>query len=226
MTGVTVRAYCRVSTARQGESGLGLSAQREAIQNWARSQGLSAQDITWHVDPDRSGGSLDRPELVLLLDMIGPGDRLVVSRLDRLSRSVLDFSTLVQRSVREGWSVACLDLGLDLSTPAGRMVANVLASIAEWERSVIGERTSAALAQAKARGRLPGKRSALPRETQDLLVAMDDKRSLTLKERAAWLNERAIFTATGLPWTTGTIDGSTRSARLEAAARLIQEQAS
>lgn len=218
-----IRAYCRVSTARQGESGLGLAAQREAISGWVKSQNLSTQDVTWHVDPDRSGGNLDRPELALLLASIRPGDRLVVSRLDRLSRSVLDFSGLVQRSLREEWSIACLDLGLDLSSPAGRMIANVLASIAEWERSVIGERTSAALAQAKARGRLPGKRSALTRDVQDLLIAMDTAKTLTLKERAAWLNDRAIPTATGLPWTTGTIDGSTRSARLEAAARLITE---
>lgn len=218
-----IRAYVRVSTDRQAESGLGLDAQRAAIEGWARSQQIPLADIVWHVDAGRSGCTLDRPEMVLLLAQVTKGDRVVVAKLDRLSRSLLDFAGLLEESSKSGWSIVPLDLGVDLGTPAGRMVASVLGSIAQWEREVIGERTSVALAQAKQRGRLPGKRSALSRDVQDLLIAMDAEKALTLKERASWLNERAILTATGLPWTTGTIDGSTRSARLEAAARAITE---
>jgi len=220
-----IRAYCRVSTDRQAESGLGLDAQRSAIQGWARSQQIPLADIVWHVDAGRSGCTLDRPEMVLLLAQVGKGDRVVVAKLDRLSRSLLDFAGLLQRSMKDGWSIVPLDLGVDLGTPTGRMVAGVIASIAAWEREIIGERTAVALAQAKTRGRLPGKRSSLTREVQDLLIAMDDEKALTLKERAAFLNGRGVRTATGGSWTTGTIDGSTRSARLEAAARAIQEEA-
>jgi len=220
-----IRAYCRVSTDRQAESGLGLDAQRSAIEGWARSQQIPLTDIVWNVDAGRSGCTLDRPEMVLLLAQVGKGDRVVVAKLDRLSRSLLDFANLLQRSMKEGWSIVPLDLGVDLGTPTGRMVAGVIASIAAWEREIIGERTAVALAQAKQRGRLPGKRSALPLEVQDLLIAMDDEKRLTLRERASWLNDKGILTATGLPWTTGTIDGSTRSARLEAAARAITEEA-
>lgn len=218
-----IRAYVRVSTDRQAESGLGLDAQRAAIEGWARSQQIPLADIVWHVDAGRSGCTLDRPEMVLLLAQVTKGDRVVVAKLDRLSRSLLDFAGLLEESSKSGWSIVPLDLGVDLGTPAGRMVASVLGSIAQWEREVIGERTSVALAQAKQRGRLPGKRSALSRDVQDLLIAMDTEKTLTLKERAAWLNERGIPTATGAQWSTGTIDGSTRSARLEAAARLITE---
>lgn len=219
----TIHAYVRVSTDRQADSGLGLDGQRAAIEGWVRSQRLSLQDVTWHVDAGKSGCTLDRPAMQLMLARLQKGDRLVVAKLDRLSRSLLDFAGLLERSQREGWAIAALDLGLDLSTPTGQMVASVLGSIAQWEARIIGERTSSALAEAKKRGRLPGKRSALSRDVQALLLAMDDEKALTLRQRAAWLNERAILTATGLPWTTGTIDGSTRSARLEAAARLITE---
>jgi DNA invertase Pin-like site-specific DNA recombinase len=220
-----IRAYVRVSTDRQAESGLGLEAQKSAIIAWARAQQIPAHDVSWHIDAGRSGSSLDgRPEMVLLLANVRPGDRIVTAKLDRLSRSVLDFATLAQRSLREGWSIVCLDLGLDLSSPAGQMVANVLAAIGQWERQIIGEKTSAALAQAKARGRLPGKRSSLPRDVQDLLIRMDDEKALTLRERAQLLNERGIPTAMGGRWSTGTVDGSTRSARLEAAARLVQQE--
>lgn len=224
MTGVTVHAYCRVSTDRQADSGLGLDAQRSAINGWARSQQIPLADLVWHIDAGRSGCTLDRPEMVLLLAQVGRGDRVVVAKLDRLSRSLLDFGGLLQTSMRDGWSIVPLDLGVDLGTPTGRMVANVIANIAQWEREIIGERTAGALAQAKQRGRLPGKRSSLPRDVQDQLVAMDDEHTLTLKQRAELLNARGVPTATGIGcWSTGTVDGSTRSARLEAAARLIQQ---
>lgn len=224
---MAVHAYCRVSTDRQAESGLGLDAQRAAIEGWVRSQQLPLQDVTWHVDAGRSGCTLDRPEMVLLLAQVTKGDRLVVAKLDRLSRSLVDFAGLLQRSLKEGWSIVPLDLGVDLGTPTGRMVAGVIANIAQWEREIIGERTAGALAQAKTRGRLPGKRSALPLEVQNQLIAFDTEKTLTLKQRAAWLNDRGVATATGVgTWSTGVVDGSTRSARLEAAARLITEQAS
>lgn len=221
----TIHAYIRVSTDRQAESGLGLDAQRDSIRAWLRCQRVPDEEVAWHIDAGRSGCSLDRPELQLMLGRLQKGDRLVVAKLDRLSRSLLDFAGLLERSQREGWAIAALDLGLDLSTPTGQMVASVLGSIAQWEARIIGERTASALAEAKKRGRLPGKRSALPRDVQDLLIEMDTEKRLTLRERASWLNDRAILTATGLPWTTGTIDGSTRSARLEAAARAVREEA-
>jgi len=219
---MAIRAYIRVSTDRQAESGLGLDAQRAAIQGWARSQQVTVD--SWHVDAGKSGCTLDRPEMVLLLGRLDRGDKLVSAKLDRLSRSLLDFAGLLQRSLKEGWSIVPLDLGVDLGTSTGRLVAGVIATVAEFEREIIAERTSSALAEAKKKGRLPGKRSSLTRDVQYMLITMDVEKALTLKERAAWLNQRGILTATGLPWTTGTIDGSTRSARLEAAARLIQEQ--
>lgn len=77
---------------------------------------------------------------------------LAVAKLDRLSRSLLDFAGLVARAQREGWALIALDLALDMTTPAGGLVANVMASVAEWERKVIGQRTKDALAVKRAQG--------------------------------------------------------------------------
>lgn len=73
-------------------------------------------------------------------------DALVVAKLDRLSRSMLDFAGLMQRSTKETWSLVALDLGVDTSTPAGEAMANVLATFAQFERRLIGQRTKEALA--------------------------------------------------------------------------------
>src|SRR5207248_6984277 len=71
---------------------------------------------------------------------------------NRLSRSLLDFSGLVEQSRREGWQLVALDLGVDTSTPSGEMLANVLAVFAQFERRLIGQRTREALAIKRAQG--------------------------------------------------------------------------
>lgn len=87
--------------------------------------------------------------------MLGNGQAsvLVVSKLDRLSRSLLDFATLMDRAKREGWELVVLDLAIDTTVPSGQLVANVMAAFAEHERQLIGARTSAALQQLKAQGK-------------------------------------------------------------------------
>jgi DNA invertase Pin-like site-specific DNA recombinase len=77
---------------------------------------------------------------------------LVVAKLDRLSRSLVDFGSIMERARKKGWSLAALDLGVDATTPAGEMIANAMATIAQFERHLIGERTKAALAVRKAQG--------------------------------------------------------------------------
>ena len=100
-----------------------------------------------------SGANRDRPELSRLLDHLRPGDVLIVTRLDRLARSTTDLLHIAERlkdvdaglrSIAEPWA--------DTTSPAGRMVLTIFAGIADFERSLIGERTSAGRAAAKARG--------------------------------------------------------------------------
>jgi DNA invertase Pin-like site-specific DNA recombinase len=70
----------------------------------------------------------------------------VVAKLDRLSRSIVHFGLLLEGASKKRFNVVALDLGLDLSTPQGELVANVIASVAQWERRIIGQRTKEALA--------------------------------------------------------------------------------
>jgi DNA invertase Pin-like site-specific DNA recombinase len=147
-----VCGYIRVSSAEQADSGLGLQAQREAITAEAARRGWEL--VALLEDAGASGKDLKRPGLQEALRLVesDAAEVLCVSKLDRLSRSVHDFSGLLQRAQRRGWSLSVLDLQLDTSTPAGGLVANLMASVSEWERKVIGARTKDALAVKRAQG--------------------------------------------------------------------------
>lgn len=148
------RAYIRVSTGEQSDSRLGLEAQSQAIREAAVRRGMEV--VATYEDAGFSGGSLRRPAVSDLLSDVRRGEAIIVAKLCRISRSIVDFSGLVERSKREGWSLVVLDPDIDLSTPNGRLVANVLASVAEWERDIIGQRTSEALRAKVARGERVG----------------------------------------------------------------------
>lgn len=172
-----------------------MEAQRRRIEERARISDWGP--LTWSVDEGWSGKSLDRPALSRVLEQIGPGDRLIVAKLDRLSRSVLDFVGLLGRSRDGGWSVVVLELDLDTGTAVGRFVVTTLAAVAELERGLISERTSAALQAARARGkRLGVGNRAMPTDTLARLVELRDQ-GLSLAGVAAQL------TAEGVPPTRG-----------------------
>jgi len=213
---VTVRAYVRVSTDSQAATGHGLDAQRKTIAAEADRRGW--EDVVWYVDGGFSGKDLDRPAMADLLSVIRRGDVLVIAKLDRLSRSLSDFADLMERAQRQKWNVVALDLGIDLSTPNGEFMASVLAAMARWERRIIGQRTKEGMAAARAKGVLPGRRSALPPEVQARLLAMRDQ-ALTLTVIANRLNADGVSTATGTRWTTSAVYSSTRSAALEMEAK-------
>jgi DNA invertase Pin-like site-specific DNA recombinase len=171
VSAVTVRAYSRVSTDQQRDAGGGLLAQRDALEREVAHRAWD--DVVWYTDGGFSGGSLDRPEMTRLLAEIRRHDFLVTAKVDRLSRSLVDFATLVERSQREGWSIVTLDLGLDLSTAQGEFVASILAAFARMERRLIGQRTKDAMAARKAQGGVRyGRTSALPVDVQERVEAL------------------------------------------------------
>jgi DNA invertase Pin-like site-specific DNA recombinase len=92
----------------------------------------------------------------------GEAAGIVTAKLDRLSRSVIDFAKLLAEARKRGFKIVALDLGLDLSTPQGELVANVIASVAQWERRIIGQRTAEGLAAKKAQGVKLGRPRTLP----------------------------------------------------------------
>jgi len=134
-------SYLRVSTARQGASGLGLEAQRAAVQGFAASGGHVI--VAEYVEVE-SGRKADRPQLVAALASCRlHRATLVIAKLDRLSRNVAFIANLMEGGVE---FLAC-----DMPH-ANRLTLHLLAAIAEHEREMISQRTKAALAAAKARG--------------------------------------------------------------------------
>src|SRR5918993_1981141 len=108
-----------------------------------------------------SGGRWDRPELHRLLDQLREGDVVVVWKLDRLSRSLKDVLHVMERIAAAGAGFRSLTESVDTTTPAGRMMMQMVGAFAEFERAMIRERTSAGLAQARAEGRGGGRRRKL-----------------------------------------------------------------
>src|SRR4051794_40160464 len=148
-----VIGYIRVSTEEQSQSGLGLADQRTVIESEAKRRGWD--DLLVLADEGFSAKNLARPAVSEALQMLSKGQAsvLVVSKLDRLSRSLYDFAGLMERANKEGWAIVALDLGVDMTTPSGQLMANVMASFSQYERQLIGARTSAALQQLKAQGK-------------------------------------------------------------------------
>jgi DNA invertase Pin-like site-specific DNA recombinase len=108
-----------------------------------------------------SGGRWDRPELHRMLDQLREGDTVVVWKLDRLSRSLKDVLHIMERIGKAGAGFRSLTEDIDTTTSAGRMMMQMVAAFAEFERAMIRERTSAGLAAARAEGRVGGRRKTL-----------------------------------------------------------------
>jgi DNA invertase Pin-like site-specific DNA recombinase len=144
-TPTTAVAYYRVSTRKQGISGLGIEGQETAVSGYCRSAGLTLAKTFTEVE---SGKLADRPQLLAALAHCRrTGARLVVAKLDRLSRNVAFLSSLME---------AKADFTACDNPTANRLTLHVLAAVAENEAKAISERTTAALAAAKARGTLLG----------------------------------------------------------------------
>ncbi|MGV0618148.1 recombinase family protein [Mycolicibacterium elephantis] len=147
--------YTRVSTDEQTDSRNGLEAQRETI----GSEGIRRGWTVEHFSDEGVSGKAIGPKLQEVLQLLasGQGDGLVVAKLDRLSRSIVNAANIIEAAQSQGWSLVILDLGVDLTTAAGRMMAMNLVNFAQYERELISERTKAALAAKKRRGERIGR---------------------------------------------------------------------
>jgi Enterobacteriaceae phage serine recombinase len=146
----TTWGYARVSTEDQ-ELGLQVAALREA--------GVPESHIVREKASGKAGS--DRPLYAALLARLQDGDRLVVWKVDRLGRSTLDALQTARDLDERGVGIVITTLGVDLKTPAGRLVFGVMAQIAEFERELIRERVKAGMADAKARGVHTGRKHRL-----------------------------------------------------------------
>lgn len=192
-----VLGYVRVSTDEQAASGLGLAAQRKAIRDEADRRGWNVLAIVGE-SAGASSATLDRNGLTSALDRLdhGEADVLLVSKLDRLSRSVAQGAQVMDRAKRKGWSLVALDFGLDTTTPAGEMVANVVLSTAQYERRMTGLRTRDALAEKRAQGVRLGRPPALDEVLVERIGAMRAE-GKSMRNIAATLNAEAVPTGHG-----------------------------
>jgi DNA invertase Pin-like site-specific DNA recombinase len=195
-------AYVRVSTAQQADHGVSLEAQQAKLRSYAELFDLEIVAI--EVDAGESASSLDRPALGRSLGMLraGTAKALLVTKLDRLTRSVRDLCDLIDRYFRDG-KHALLSVGeqVDTRSAAGRMVLNMLAVIGQWEREAIGERTSAALQHLAAEGKYTGGRApygyAIGADGESLVEIVDEQAIIAAARalRAGGLSLRAVAAA-------------------------------
>ena len=142
-----ILGYARVSTEEQS-----LDAQTDAL-------AAAGAERTF---AEKVGGAVRaRPQLERLLDQLRPGDVVVVTKYDRLARSLKDLLEVVERIAAAGAGFRSLAEDIDTTTPAGRLVFHVFASIAQFERERISERTREGLEAARRRGRVGGRPPAL-----------------------------------------------------------------
>jgi len=208
--------YYRVSTARQGKSGLGLEAQQAAVAAYVLGKGGKVVAEFTEVE---SGKVTARPELTLALaEAKRRGAVLLIAKLDRLARNLAFIANLLEGDVE----VTAADM-----PEANRFVLHIMAAVAEQEGKAISERTTAALAAAKARGvklgwAIPSRRSEQRQAAQKgaaIRKAKADEfaanvlpivrelqgQGLSLRQIAATLNERGVRTARGGAWAATTV---------------------
>lgn len=167
----TLIGYARVSKAEEQDTVLQVRA-------------LKLAGVERLFEETASGGRWDRPELHRMLDQLRPGDVLVVWKLDRLSRSLKDLLHIMEKVEAAGAGFRSLTESVDTTTPAGRMMMQLLGSFAEFERSMIRDRTRAGLAAARAEGRIGGRQPKLGPRQQVEIAAMVDSGSKTAAEAA------------------------------------------
>jgi DNA invertase Pin-like site-specific DNA recombinase len=134
---------------------------------------------------DKASGKLDRrPQLDACLNYLRPGDQLVVTKLDRLGRSLRHLLTLVGDLETRRVDLVVLDQAIDTSTPVGKMLFAVIGAVAEFERDLISERTRAGLDAARARGRKGGRRPVMTADKARVAGQMYDTRQHTIEQIA------------------------------------------
>src|SRR5712664_2501572 len=195
-------AYIRVSTVRQGRSGLGLEAQQTALANFAKAEGYTLIETFQEIETGKGADALDRrPQLSAAIKTAKKVKApILVAKLDRLSRDVHFISGLMTHKIP--FIVTALGAGAD------PFMLHIYAAVAEQERRAISQRTKEALAAAKSRGvKLGGlnakgikNRDAAKERARALLPILAELNGMSARAIAAQLNLRSIPTPNGGPW--------------------------
>ena len=214
---IRVVGYVRVSTSSQAEDGVSLEAQRWKLNAYAELYGLEIVSII--EDAGQSAKSMKRPGLTKALSLLHKGcaDALLVVKLDRLTRSIKDLGCLIDDyfNAKAGFDLMVVDEKVDTRSASGRLVLNVLMSVAQWEREAIGERTSAAMKHKAEKNEYTGgvapfgwkvgkdgiKLVPDQSEQQAIRLAVQWRQSgVSLRKIGALLEERGITPKSGTKW--------------------------
>lgn len=209
-----VIGYIRVSTEKQADKGVSLEAQEAKIRAMAAVQDLEICEFI--TDGGESAKSLSRPGMERLLALVDRGEvgTVIIAKLDRLTRSVKDLATLLERFQKRNVGLVSVSESLDTKSAAGRLVLNIMCAVSQWEREAIGERTREAMRHKRAKGERVGTvpfgfklsrdgRNLEPNEEErQVLTAIRSMRSegCTFREVAAKLNADGMRTRTGGAW--------------------------
>lgn len=196
--------YLRVSTEEQGDSGVGLEAQEASIRAEVKRRGWELVALNSDIGSGKSMRRRNNLGASLRALAAGEADTLVVAKLDRLSRSVIDFAAIMQTAAKEGWAVTVLDLGVDTTTPNGKLIANIMISLAEWEREIIGARTRDAMKAVRARGTSVGRKANVSAETMRLIRSLR-RQDQSWQKIADALTAEGVTTSQGGRWHASTV---------------------
>lgn len=212
-----VIGYVRVSTDEQAEKGLSLEAQEEKIKAYCKVKDWELIGIVR--DEGASAKNLDREGIKKILNMIERNeiDILIVFKLDRLTRSVKDLNFLLELFEKKNISLVSLSENFDTTTATGRLMLNLLASVSQWEREVIGERTKAVMRYLKENQKvysrpvygydIVGDRLIPNPKEQRIIKLMKELREqgFSYREIAEYLEEEGIPTKRGGRWKANTV---------------------
>ncbi len=198
-----VIAYTRVSTEEQATQGVSLAAQEAKLRAYADLYGHDLVGVI--VDAGQSAKTMNRPGLQQALAALktGQAEGILVMKLDRLTRSVRDLGELLETYFQTA-ALLSVQEQCDTSTAAGRLVLNLLTSVAQWERESTGERTKSALQHKKAQGVQLGAPALKDKATIARAVALKAD-GLTLRQVAEALTAEGFQTLKGGRWEAMTV---------------------
>lgn len=208
-----IAAYIRVSTNEQAEEGYSIPAQRSRLEAYALSQGWEI--VKWYVDEGESAKDLNRTDLSRMLKDLELGiyECVLVYRLDRLTRSVMDLYKLLNLFDKNNVKFKSATEVYDTTTAIGRLFITLVSALAQWERENLGERVSMGMQQKAKEGKWTVANPPLGYTAADGMLTIHPSEAAVIKEiyhlylsgMGMWkiagnLNDRGLYPRSGKPW--------------------------
>jgi len=199
-----VVGYIRVSTDEQASHGVSLAMQERRVMGYCIAKDWQLVEVVR--DEGRSAKDLNRPGVQCLLEMVDQRviEAIIIYKLDRLTRSVGDLNHLIGALQKRGVKLVSIEESLDPTTACGELMMNLLISVSQWERRVIGERTRAAMQHLKSQGRVIG-RAGFDDTTTLARITEERAQGRSYQDIAQGLTRDGIPSGRGGQWTAMTL---------------------